>query len=254
MRLAEDAILTDSLNTFDRKKQAFREALPGGDIERYYQKRMENTPPVSGNLWQGSGKQNASEVLKENLSQLPEGKFPIVIGGGSFQSGGQKKSLRPEDKAFIDELLSLADPEKVCFIVGHALSGPEGYLVQKAAGRFSITAIVPSLLSASEVKKLKQLAPGVIVSIEGSPMGLYKSFAYEVFRNSASALLAFGGNSAVLNLMQEAKNARRKCAIYIAARSRPLAAKAKLLKGYVKTMATAASFLEDMGFEAEKPL
>ena len=247
MRRSEDAILRDSLDTFEEKNKAFRAALPGGDIERYYLEKLEKTRPVSGDLWQGSGKQSAHEALKELLRSLPEGRFPIVIGGGSFQTGGQKARLRDEDKAFIDRLLALADPDKVSFVVGHTLSGAEGYLAQRAKGRFSLTAIVPSLVSASEKRKLRQTAPGVIVSIESSPMGLYKSFAYEVFKHSPSAVLAFGGNSAVLNLIQEARNARNKCSIFIAARSRTLAAKAKLLKGYVKPMTDVYDFLQQMG-------
>ena len=64
-------------------------------------------------------------------------------------------------------------------------------------------------------------------------MGLYKSFSYEIFKRRPSALLAFDGNSAVLNLIQEARNGREKCAIYLNPRSRGLAAKAKMLEGYV---------------------
>jgi len=67
-------------------------------------------------------------------------------------------------------------------------------------------------------------------------MGLYKSFAYEIFKRMPSALLAFDGNSAALNLIQEARNARCKCRIFINPRARGLAGKARLLKGYVQPL------------------
>ena len=65
-------------------------------------------------------------------------------------------------------------------------------------------------------------------------MGLYKSFSDEIFRRMPSVLLAFDGNSAALNLIQEARNGQEKCRIYINARSRRLAAKARMLGGYVR--------------------
>ena len=74
-------------------------------------------------------------------------------------------------------------------------------------------------------------------------MGLYKSFAYEIFKRVPSVLLAFDGNSAALNLIQEARNGRKKCTIFISTRSRGLAAKAKMLEGYVRPLKDAASVL-----------
>ena len=62
---------------------------------------------------------------------------------------------------------------------------------------------------------------------------MYKSFAYEIFRVKPSVLLAFDGNSAAANLVQEAKNGRQKCDIYVDGRSRALKAKAETLLGYV---------------------
>ena len=59
-----------------------------------------------------------------------------------------------------------------------------------------------------------------------------------------SVLLSFDGNSAALNLIQEARNGREKCRIYINARSRGLSEKAALLKGYVKDLQDPALVLE----------
>jgi hypothetical protein len=64
-------------------------------------------------------------------------------------------------------------------------------------------------------------------------MGLYKSFAYEIFKRRASVLLAFDGNSPAANLVQEAKNGRFRCSIYVDGRCRALSAKARMLQGYV---------------------
>ena len=76
-------------------------------------------------------------------------------------------------------------------------------------------------------------------------MGLYKSFSYEIFKRMPSVLLAFDGNSAALNLIQEARNGRESCTIFINPRSRGLAVKAKMLEGYVRPLKDAASVLEE---------
>ena len=78
-------------------------------------------------------------------------------------------------------------------------------------------------------------------------MGLYKSFAYEIFKRRPSALLAFDGNSAALNLIQEARNGREKCRIYINPRSRSLAVKVKALDGYVHPLSDAGAVLNELG-------
>ena len=76
-------------------------------------------------------------------------------------------------------------------------------------------------------------------------MGIYKSFAYEIFKRVPSALLAFDGNSAALNLIQEARNGRMKCRIYISPRSRGLTEKARLLEGYVRPLKDPEEVLRD---------
>ena len=64
-------------------------------------------------------------------------------------------------------------------------------------------------------------------------MGLYKSFNYELFERRNSVLFAFDGNSAVANLVQEAKNGKGKTWIFMYPKSAMLKAKAKSLEGYV---------------------
>ena len=247
MRAAEEDILAESRRVFAEKSAAFRENCPGGDIELYYEKKLEAAAPPSRDFWrQAAGKVSAEEALREQISPLPEGPLPLVVAGGSFNSSGRRTQVRPEDRAFSDALLGRADPEKVFFAVGHTLNGQEGYLVRQARGRFRVFAIVPGALTRAEAARLKAAGVGVAVSIERSGMGVYKSFAYEIFKRTPSVLLAFDGNSAALNLIQEARNGREACRIYISPRSRDLAAKAKMLEGYVQPLRDAEAVLRDL--------
>ena len=73
----------------------------------------------------------------------------------------------------------------------------------------------------------------VRVAIEPSSMGLYKSIAYEVFKRRPSILLALDGNAAGANLIQEAKNAKKKCRTFVDPASKSLRVKADTLEGYI---------------------
>ena len=245
MREAEDGILDESLRVFSQKADAFRAACTG-DVEQFYRRQLEAADSAPADLWQGSGKVASEEALRALIRPLPQGLMPIVVAGGSFNSNSRRTPLRDEDRAFIDDLLESADPGKVCFVVGHALTAQEGYLVKRAAGRFEVFAIVPNRLTSMQVSRLREAAPGVLVSIEGTSGGLYKSFAYEIFKRQRSVLIAFDGNSAALNLIQEARNARHKCRIYINPRSRGLAAKGRLLEGYVQPITDAKALITEM--------
>ena len=244
MRKAEDEILAESLRVFQEKTAAFRAACDG-DIALYYQsllKQSSSAPPPF--LQPGDGRVSAQEALKDQLSPLPQEMFPIVVCGGSFNSSGRRTPVRPDDKALLDELLRRADPQRTYFVVGHTLAGQEGYLARQAAGKFTVFAIVPSRITKQEKHLLRQAGVKIVLSIESSGMGLYKSFAYEIFRRTPSALLAFDGNSAALNLVQEARNGRAECRIFISPRSRGLAAKARMLEGYVQPLQNAAEVLQ----------
>ena len=192
----------------------------------------------------------AEEALRDQLASLPQGMLPVIIAGGSFHNSRHRPRVKAEDKKLLDAVLEKADPEKVFFVVGHSLKGQEGYLVQKAAGRFRIFAIVPNRITQREKTKLEASHVGILLSIESSGMGLYKSFAYEIFRRMPSVLLVFDGNSAALNLIQEAKNGKEKSRIYVNTRSRDLAAKAKMLEGYVHPLSEAVVLQELSGLFA----
>ena len=133
----------------------------------------------------------------------------------------------------IDDLLAQSDPDGVFFVVGHALRGYEAYLVRQGRGRFRIFAMVPSMITEAERRRIADSGVGVRVSIEPVPMGTYKSFAYEIFMRRPSRLIAFDGNIAGANLIQEAKNSRYPCEIHVNRRCRALKAKAESLEGYV---------------------
>jgi len=63
-------------------------------------------------------------------------------------------------------------------------------------------------------------------------MGVYKSIAYEIFKRRPSVLLALDGNSSGANMIQEARNGKRKCHILVFDRARLLREKAMNLQGY----------------------
>jgi adenosine deaminase len=244
MRAAEDAIHARSLETFRMKEAAFAEAFPGGDLERWYREKAAAEIPVSADLWKDADKLDAEEALRSWLAPLPADAFPIVVAGGSFNNSSHRSRVRAEDRVLIDRVLDSA-PENAVFVVGPSLRGQEGVLASRAKGRFPVYAIVPNRVTSAQASKLREADVGVLVSIESSEMGLYKSFAYEVFKRMPSVLLAFDGNSAAQNLIQEARNGREKCRIFLNLRTRDLAVKARTLKGYVRPLEEAPDYLRE---------
>ena len=253
MRQSEDEILGASRRVFAEKSARFALDCPSGDPERRYRQLLEETEQSASIVWQNSGKIDAEEALRDRLARLPESGLPVIVAGGSFNNSSHRSAVRPEDRAFLDALLDGADPESCFFVVGHSLSGQEAYLVRQAAGRFRVYAIVPRLISRAERTRLRKAGVGVLLSIENSPMGIYKSFAYEIFKRRPSALLAFDGNSAALNLIQEARNGREKCRIYLSPRSRGLAVKARTLEGYVHPLRDANAILTELNIRRAGP-
>jgi adenosine deaminase len=223
MRNAEDAVLEASLRTFERKSAAYDcKALMG-------QQEMDHTISLVGKR-----SLPAAVVLADQICEMPPEGEPIVIIGGSFSHDNHRVKMTEENKRRIDRLLERENPEKVFFVIGHALRGYEQYLVRKNQGRFRIFAMVPSMITEAEYRKLRSSKVSIRVSIEPVPMGTYKSFAYEIFKRRSSRLIAFDGNIAGANMIQEAKNSKYPCAIYVSARCRALKVKADSLEGYVR--------------------
>ena len=235
MRGTDEKILRTSRETFERRMAEFSRNCGAGDAEKWYLRRLEKTPRITQDLWKESGRIDAAEELKEIIAPLPEGLFPVVIAGGSFNHSGHRTTVREAEKQLIERMLDTLDPAKTFFVIGHSMAGQEGWLALQNRGRFRIAAIVPNRISQAEKKRL--LAAGVTarISIESSGMGLYKSFAYEIFKRMNSALIVFDGNAPAQNLLQEAKNGRCKCRIFVNPRSRELSVKARMLEGYVES-------------------
>ena len=233
MRRADERIRQESLDLFEERMEAYRTSCGAGDPESWYLRKLEKTPAIRQDLWKESGRMDAAEELKELVRPLPEGMFPVVVAGGSFNHSRHRTVVREQDRQLIDRLLETLDPSDTFFVIGHTLGGQEGYLAERNNGRFRIVAIVPNRISRSEKKRLLDAGVSVRISIESSGLGLYKSFAYEIFKRMNSVLLAFDGNAPALNLIQEGRNGRYKCRIFANPRSRGLTEKARTLRGYI---------------------
>ena len=249
MRAAEAAVERESRASFEEKREKLEQLALQEDWESFYLRRIADTPRPDAALWTGGGKRDAQDALRRQIRELPTDKLPLIVAGGSFNSDRHATQMRPGGRAVLDTLLEKADPDKLFFVVGHRLTAYERYLIEQNCGKFEIFAIVPAALSAAEAARLRRSGVGVRVSIEPSGNGVYKSFAYEIFKRRPSLLLAFDGNSPAANLVQEAKNGRHKCAIYVSRRSRALCAKARMLQGYVRLFDEEAGFAEKLAKE-----
>ncbi|MBQ9061854.1 MAG: adenosine deaminase [Eubacterium sp.] len=273
MRQCEDVILEKSMDGFRRKQARFAEALQeeaaglektdghaagqaadgrkaGGhaeagksapDIAAYYRARIDARQIDSSISFIDASKLVSQEVLAGRIEEMPVDGMPVVLMGGSFNNDRRTTTAKEYGTRIIDAVLEHADPEKIFFVVGHRLRGYEQYLVEQNRTRyhrkFQIFSIVPTMITQKEADVLKKSGAAIRVSIEPTPMGLYKSFAYEIFKRRPSVLLAFDGNSSGANMIQEAKNAKYKSRIYVSAHARMLKQKAESLEGYVTVFA-----------------
>ena len=237
MRRTEAEIERESRLVFRQKSEAFRQLLGDEELAAFLRRRIRESEPTASVLWKGGDKLDTLSALAEQIHPLPRTGLPVILAGGSFNNDRHATRVSEEGKRILDTLLREGDPGKLFFVIGHRLSGYERYLVEHNAGRFRICAFVPSAVSPSERDRLRRSGVTVRPSIEPSGNGLYKSFAYEIFKRRASVLLAFDGNSPAANLVQEARNGRFKCDIYVDGRCRALSAKARMLQGYVRVFA-----------------
>ena len=246
MRATEEKILREGLRTLAEKAEALRGAVPDGDWKAFWQQRIEaEAEPATFSL-HADTLLAASDVLAAQIRELPAEGLPVVVAGGSFNNSQHRTRLRPEECALLDSLLEKGAPEKLFFVIGHRLNAYEKYLAEKNAGRFAVFAIVPTELTRAEAERLKKSGVGIRVSIEPKGMGTYKSFSHEIFKRRRSVLLAFDGNAAGANLMQEAKNAPHKCRIFVSGHSRTLRSKMQSLEGYVRLIGGAAQTAEEI--------
>ena len=236
MRRTEDEIARRSRQVFAEKQRLMDEHLGKSSVDAWLWQRLEETPRSESVLWLNSGKLDSAGALSGQIRELPAGKLPVIVAGGSFNNDRHTTQIRPEGLRILEDLLEKGDPEQMFFLVGHKLCAYEKALILQNQGRFEVFAVVPTLITPAERSRLIRSGVSVRLSVEPTGMGSYKSFAYEIFKRRSSVLLAFDGNSAVANLVQEAKNGREPCTIYYDPRSRVLAEKARTLQGYVRPM------------------
>lgn len=238
MRRTEDMILSTVSQEISSKTMKFKKMILNEDVEGFFQKRIDAEENNFKNILPGEKKYDSQYELRKQLSAMPSMKVPVIIAGGSFNNNRHVTKLRHEVFCFLDDLMNNADPEKVFFIIGFTFSGYEKYVFMQNKKRpdgkkFEIFSFVPSVISKKEKEKIISSGVNVRVSIEPSPMGVYKSIAFEIFRRQKSVIIALDGNSAAQNLIQDAKNSRHECRIFISCHSRNLVGKASSLEGYV---------------------
>ena len=156
MRLVESRIEQASLRTFAEKDAAFRAVLGDQDPEDYLRDQIRQAQNTDSVLWLSDKRLSAAAELADQIQELPEGRLPVIVAGGSFNSDRHRTRLRPENLALLDRLLASADPEKVFFVIGHRLTAYEKYLVDQSQGRFDIFAIVPALISPAQRERLRR--------------------------------------------------------------------------------------------------
>ena len=233
MRAAEERVMRAGIANFTDKRERLMAQVGDRDPLDWIEERLREPVSQTESAGAGDGKLDSATALFDLIQPLPEQGVPLVLVGGSYNSDRRRTRVRPSDLRLIDAILEGADEKGVFLVVGHRLTGQEQALVKRARGRFAVYAFVPARLTPAEVHRLRRSGCRVRVSIESAAMGVYKSVAYEVFKHRPSVLVAFDGNSAGCNVIQEAKNAKYEGRIYVCRHSKLLYEKARSLEGYV---------------------
>ena len=232
MKDAETGIIEDGQRSYSEKKELFQAMVRSRDMEQVLLEKMK-TVKIKKSGTRKTKKYDANQELKEIINEITWDRFPIILLGGSFNTSKRATNVTAEGKKQLDALIDVLDPDEICFVIGHKLSGYEKYLIEHNTKNFKIYAVVPSLITKHERDKLKEAGVNIRVSTEAEGMGIYKSFNYEIFERRPSMVIAFDGNSAAANLIQEAKNGKGRSLIYIWSHSKTLKQKAKSLHGYI---------------------
>ncbi len=234
MKKADELVLKRSLENFRNKQEAFEQLSQGRNIEEVLTERMQNDDvQLSQKLWATDAIYDVQTLLKDKIEELPWDRYPIVLMGGSFNTEKRSTKMTVEGQAIIDQLLAQLDPQEVFFLIGDTISGYEKYLVDHNRG-FKVYAMCPTVVDKGRLKRLRKADVKVRVSIESSAMGIYKSITHEIFKHRPSIVIGFDGNSAGVNVMQEAKNGKGKARIFIYDVEGNLRKKAESLQGYVR--------------------
>ncbi len=232
MREAEEKIIEESQLAYSSKKAAFSKLIGNRDMEEVLLEKMQAVK-IAQPAGRGKIRLDSNKEFKEQIEDITWEKLPIVLLGGSFNTENRTTKLSANATAQLDELLEYLNPEEVCFVIGHKLAGYEKYLLENNKKGFRIYSFVPSAITKKEAEKIKAAGVKVRVSTESEGMGIYKSINYEIFERRPSVVVAFDGNSAAANLIQEAKNGKGRSTIFIWKNSKTLMQKAQSLHGYV---------------------
>ncbi|MBR1829386.1 MAG: hypothetical protein IJ781_07745, partial [Atopobiaceae bacterium] len=238
MHRAEDAVRARGLAALEEKMRAFIEEAGSDDVEAFYAAKMQEPQPAEETLLDLPDTKDSSAVFSDVIEELPLDRVPVILMGGSFNNDRHVTRRLREVCALLDDVLAKGDPNKMFLVIGHSLSGYERYLVEQNRGRFDVYAFVPARIGKEEAEGLLRAGVHIRPSIEPSPMGIYKSVAYEVFKRRPSVLIALDGNSSGANMIQDAKNGKRKCHMFVLDRRGMLREKAKGLEGYVTLFGT----------------
>ncbi len=238
MRHAEDAVRRCGLASLEEKLRAFAEEVGSEDVETFYAAKMQAQQPPEETLLDLPDTHDSTVVFSDRIEELPCDRVPVILVGGSFNNDRHVTRRQRDVCALLDHLLATGDPSKMFLVIGHSLSGYEQYLAKRNQGKFDLYAFVPARIGTDEAKALLQAGVRIRPSIEPSPMGIYKSVAYEVFKRRPSVLIALDGNSSGANMIQDAKNGKRKCHMFVLDRRGMLREKAKNLEGYVSLFGT----------------
>ncbi len=238
MHRAEDAVRSRGLAALEEKMRAFAGESGAENVEAFYVARMQAQQPPEETLLDLPDTKDSTVVFSDRIEELPCDRVPVILVGGSFNNDRHVTRRRRDVCALIDDILAKGDPSKMFLVIGHSLSGYEQYLANKNNGKFDLFAFVPALIGPEEAEALRRAGVRIRVSIEPSPMGIYKSVAFEVFKRRPSVLIALDGNSSGANMIQDAKNGKRKCHMFVLDRRGMLREKARNLEGYVSLFGT----------------
>ena len=233
MKNTETSIISESQKAYSWKKSRFLKLIKHDDMENFLLEKMNEGDSNIKLKFKNVVKMDSNTELKDEIEELPWDKLPIVVVGGSFNTEKRATRTTIDGKKQLAKLVEKLDPDEVFFVIGHKISGYEKYLIDLCAGRFKIFSIVPSILTTHELNTVKKSGTSIRVSTEIEGTGIYKSFNYEIFERRPSIVIAFDGNSAGANLIQEAKNGKGRAEIFVWSRSNTLQKKANSLEGYV---------------------
>ena len=239
MRKVEDEIIAHSEKYFLEKSKKFEQFLNGRSIREAVLELEEKNIKETENQEELRITNNieTEKELSQKIKPLPTDKVPVIIAGGSFNTKGRETVVSENGIKILRQLIKNVDSENAYFVIGHKMQGYEKAIVEiskEMNKNFEIDAIVPRVVT-QKVKNrlLDEEVDGICISPETEELGIYKSFNYEIFERRKSVVIAFDGNSPVLNLVQEAKNGKGKSKIYVNKENTLLREKAETLEGYV---------------------